>query len=390
MPESQIVAEVDLSAISHNVRALKEVLGPQVGLMAVAKSNGYGHGAVEVAKAALGAGADFIGVARFDEAMILRRGGVTGPILIFGHTRTERAAQLAMHNLTQTACSREYATRLSQSAHLAGKSVAIHLKLDTGMGRLGILHDHYRTPDATCPPSCASDEIRHIAALPGLTLTGIYTHFSASDAPENPHTHIQHGLFRECLDALGPDAPIAHAANGAAIFFFPETRHQMVRAGSLIYGLCPPELMGIAPRLMPAMTLKTHIVQLKHIPHGFQLGYDCSWVARRPTTIATLPVGYGDGYARLFSNNGTMLVKGTQAPIVGKVCMDMTMIDVTDIPGVREGEEVVIFGRQEGAELSAQEVAETIGTIPEEVIVGLTARVPRTYTHSDETLETAV
>lgn len=389
MPESQIIAEVDLSAISHNIRALKEVLGPQVGLMAVAKSNGYGHGAVEVAKTAIGAGADFIGVARFDEAMILRRGGVTGPILIFGHTRTERAAQLAMHNLTQTACSSEYATRLSQSARLAGKTVAIHLKLDTGMGRLGILHEYYQHQKKENGPS-ATDEIRRIAALPGITLTGIYTHFSASDAPENPHTHIQQGLFQECLDALGSDAPMAHAANGAAIFFFPETRHQMVRAGSLIYGLCPPELMGIAPPLIPAMTLKTRIVQLKYIPQGFQLGYDCSWVAQRPTTIATLPLGYGDGYARLFSNNGAMLVKGIPAPIVGKVCMDMTMIDVTDIPEVREGEEVVIFGTQGDAELSAQHVAETIGTIPEEIIVGLTARVPRTYIHRDETMDEAV
>jgi len=389
MQESQIVAEVDLSAVSHNVRALKEVVGPGVGLMAVAKSNGYGHGAVEIAKTALESGADFIGVARFDEAMVLRQGGVTGPILIFGHTRTERARQLADHDLTQTACSREYAQRLSQSAALAGKRVSVHLKLDTGMGRLGILHEHYQGDNADSHRT-ASDEIRHIATLPGVKLTGIYTHFSASDAPENRHNNTQIELFKNCLDTLGPDAPPAHAANGAAIFFFPESRHQMVRAGSLVYGLCPPELMGIAPHLIPAMTLKTRIVQLKHIPEGFKLGYDCSWTAKRPTTIATVPLGYGDGYTRLFSNNGAMLVRGTPAPIAGKVCMDMTMLDVTDIEGVQEGDEVVIFGKQGDAELSAQQLADTIGTIPEEIIVGLTARVPRIYINRNEAIRQAV
>lgn len=389
MQESQIVAEVDLSAVSHNIKALKEVLGPDVRLMAVAKSNGYGHGAVEIAKTAFASGADFIGVARFDEAMTLRRGGVTGPILIFGHTSTERAGQLADHSLTQTACSREYAQRLSQSAALAGKRVAVHLKLDTGMGRLGILHEHYQD-DGADSHRTAADEVRHIATLPGIKLTGIYTHFSASDTPGNPHTHTQKELFKNCLDTLGPDAPPAHAANGAAIFFFPETRHQMVRAGSLVYGLCPPELMGIAPHLIPAMTLKTRIVQLKHIPKGFKLGYDCSWIAERPTTIATLPLGYGDGFARLFSNNGAMLVKGTPAPIAGKVCMDMTMLDVTDIEGVQEGDEVVIFGKQGDAEISAQHLADTIGTIPEEIIVGLTARVPRIYINRDEAIQEAV
>lgn len=388
MQESQIVAEVDLSAVSHNVKALVTVLGPRVGLMAVAKSNGYGHGAVEIAQTAMAAGAACIGVARFDEAMILRQGGVKGPILIFGHTRTERAAQLADLSLTQTACSLEYAKHLSTSAALAGKRVAVHLKLDTGMGRLGILHEHYQGK-AAGESHTAADDVRRVAALPGIDLTGLYTHFSASEEPDDPHTRTQKELFQQCLDALGPDAPPAHAANGAAIFLLPETRHQMVRAGSLVYGLCPPELVGIAPPLIPAMTLKTRIVQLKQIPPGFKLGYNGTWTARRPTTIATVPLGYGDGYARRFSNNGAMLVRGCAAPIAGKVCMDMTMLDVTDIPGVTEGDEVVIFGKQGGTELPALHLADAIGTIPEEIIVGLTARVPRVYLHGEATLRQA-
>ena len=389
MEESQIIAEVDLDAIYQNVKALKKALGINVGLMAVAKSNGYGHGAVEVAETALAAGADFIGVARFDEAMILRKNGIIGPILIFGHTRVERAGQLAEHNLTQTACSVAYARELSQKAVSIGRRVSIHLKIDTGMGRLGILHEHYQE-NSTETHRSAADEIRPIAALPGIKLTGIYTHFSASDSPENPHNQTQKALFQSCLDALGPDAPPAHAANGAAIFFFPEVRYQMVRAGSLVYGLCPPELMNIAPPLTPAMTLKTRIVQIKEIPEGFKLGYDCSWVAKRPTTIATVPLGYGDGYTRLFSNNGAMLVNGAIAPIAGKVCMDMTMLDITDIKGVKEGDEVVIFGRQGDAELPAQRIAEFIGTIPEEIIVGLTARVPRVYIRKGAAMQEAV
>lgn len=384
--ESQVIAEINLDAIASNVKALKGVLPPNVKLMAVAKSNGYGHGGPAIAKTASKAGAHWIGVARFDEAMALRDDGVLTPVLIFGHTREERAGELAQYNLTQTICSEAYAQALSQNAQTAGKKVEAHIKLDTGMGRLGILHDSVAKESI----EETQKSIERILALPGLSITGIYTHFTSAEEADNPDTQIQNERFSETLRALNRRDLLTHASNGASIFLFPETLHGMVRAGSLVYGLTPPELEGIAPPLTPAMTLKTRVAQIKTIPKGFALGYNGSWRAERDSIIATIPLGYGDGFSRRFSNNGAMLVKGRKAPIAGKVCMDMTMLDVTDIPGVQPGDEVVVFGFQGEAYLPALEAADRIDTIPEEILVGLTMRVPRVYIHNANGVEKAL
>ncbi|MCG8471067.1 MAG: alanine racemase [Desulfobacterales bacterium] len=380
-PESQVIAHIDRDAIFGNIKALKKCVTPGVMLMAVAKSNGYGHGGPEVARKCFQAGADWVGVARFDEAMAIRKEGIEGPILIFGHTNPSRAEELARYNLTQTVYSESYALELSKQAKACGKTVSGHLKLDSGMGRLGILHESL---SHEANPEKAARALKRMMALPSLVITGIYTHFASAEEPDNPYTKEQNDLFSQTLTALGELAPPAHATNGAALFFFPETQHQMVRIGSLVYGLVPPELQGIAPELTPAMTLKTTISQLKTIPKGFKLGYNNSWIAPRKSVIATIPLGYGDGFSRKFSNNGAFLVREKPAPIVGKVCMDMTMIDVTEIPGVQAGDEVVIFGFQGEAYAPARRLADAIGTNPEEILVGLTARVPRHYTDNQK------
>ena len=378
-----IWAEVDLSALGHNVAALKKAAGTAQ-FMAVVKANAYGHGALPVAKRALQSGADWLGVARLDEALALRSAGIEAPILVFGHTSPERADELADNDVRPTVYTVDTAGKLSRRVSARGLRIRVHIKIDSGMGRLGILPDAFRPgapPDA--PPTQAAADIAQIWALPGLAVEGIYTHFASADDADKTSARKQLSIFSALLTALkkkGLSIPLCHAANSAAIIDLPEAHLDMVRAGISLYGLAPSAEVGTQTvGLKPAMSLKARIVHLKQVPAGFAVSYGSTYRTAAPTTIATVPVGYADGYSRNLSNRGHMLVRGIRAPIAGRVCMDQTMLDVGHIAGVEVGDEVVVFGSQNGTGLPADELAELLGTINYEIVSAVMERVPRVY-----------
>ena len=379
-------AEIDLSAIRHNIGQLKSILNPGARLMTVVKANAYGHGMVPVAKSVLAAGAEYLGVARYAEAICLRRAGIRAPILIFGHTPPEFTRELIAHRLTQTIYSCETAKEMAAQAGGSEKPLAVHLKVDTGMGRLGILA---AGPDAghlgTDPgiDQAALDEIAAIKKLPGLWVEGLYTHFATADHPEKGFARRQFNRFQALKSALadaGITFDLCHAANSAAIIDLPETHMDMVRAGISVYGLYPSSAVDRARiELQPAMTLKSRIIHLKRVGKGFPVSYGATAQTPQPTTIATVSIGYADGYNRLLSSRGRMLVRGVSAPVIGRVCMDQTMLDVGHIPDARMGDEVVVFGPDAAGELPVAEVAGQLGTISYEVVAGVSDRVARRY-----------
>jgi len=352
--------------------------------MAVVKANAYGHGAVEVARRALSGGADCLGVARIDEAVALRQAGIDAMILVLGATPPELARPALENDLALTLFDLETAQSLSDMATAAGKTLTVHLKTDTGMGRLGLRPAGYGG-DGLDPERV--ERAVQIAQLPGLDLEGIFTHFAAADSSDARYTERQFTLFCAYIDALkraGIEFRIRHAANSAAIIAHPSTHLDMVRAGIAMYGLNPSaeiNLDHLATR--PAMAIKARLVHVKKVPAGFCVSYGMTHRTAAPTTIATVPIGYADGYSRLLSSRGTMLVRGEKAPVVGRVCMDLTMLDVGHIAGVRTGDEVVILGSQNGKTLLADEIAGTLGTINYEVVSSITARVPRRFHHNE-------
>jgi alanine racemase len=372
-----IWAEIDLGAIAHNVRALKHLLAPPCRLLAAVKANGYGHGAVRVAQTALANGATFLGVARVDEGIELRRAGITDPILVFGYTPPARAEDLLQFGLTQTVYDPSTAEAFSARALASGRRLTIHIKLDTGMGRLGIVS---QGGGSTLP---VIEAVKRIAALPGLTLEGLFTHFASADSLAKTHAEEQFRIFSHLLQSLqaqGIRVALRHAANSGAIIDMPHTHLDLVRAGISLYGLYPSaEVNQGRVALKPAMTLKSRVIHIKQVPAGFAVSYGSTWKSPRPTCIATVPVGYADGYSRRQSNRGHMLVRGQRAPIVGRVCMDLTMLDVGHIPAVALGDEVVVFGGRGRESLPVDEVAAGLDTINYEIVSALTARVPRVF-----------
>ena len=378
-----IWAEVDLDAIAHNVRALRRITNPDARLMAVVKADAYGHGALEVARRALENGADALGVARLNEGIELRNAGFDAPILIFGYTLPALARKLVDFDLTQTVWSYQTAEALS-AAVPSGKPINIHIKIDSGMGRLGLLPDCRRLPALGADSTMnALREVELIARLPGLRLEGVYTHFASADSADKSYAVKQFETFMEFLDDLGKagiDVPVRHAANSAAIIDMPETHLDLVRPGISIYGLYPSdEVDKRRIQLKPAMTLKARVVHLKKVPAGFKISYGMTYETQAPTTIASVPVGYADGFSRLLSSRGQMLVGGRRVPIVGRVCMDQTMLDVGHVPNVELEDEVVVFGRQGDALISVDEIAASLNTINYEIVSALTARIPIIY-----------
>jgi alanine racemase len=377
-------AEVDLEAIAHNVRELRRITDPGADLMAVVKANAYGHGAVEVTRKALENGADSLGVARIEEGIELRKAGVKESVLIFGYTPPALAHKLMAFDLTQTVWSYTTAQALSDIAVSSNKQIKVHLKVDTGMGRLGLLPDCHRPP--VTEQNSMGDAVREaksISLLAGLEMEGVYTHFATADSSDKTYAGKQFEIFVDFLNELrraGMKPRLCHAANSAAIIDMPETHLDMVRAGIAIYGLYPSdEVNKRRIVLKPAMTLKSKIVHLKKVPPGFKVSYGSTYQTPIPTTIASIPVGYADGFNRLLSSRGHMLVRGRRAPIVGRVCMDQTMLDVGHIPGVNLEDEVVIFGKQNDGSITVDEIAASLNTINYEIVSALTARIPIIY-----------
>jgi len=377
-------AEVDLEAIAHNVRELRRITDPGADLMAVVKANAYGHGVIEVTRKALENGADSMGVARIEEGIELRKAGFNESVLIFGYTPPVLTHKLIAFDLTQTVWSYNTAQALSDIAVSFNKQIKTHLKVDTGMGRLGLLPD-CRRPHVTEQNLIgnAIREVKSISSLAGLELEGVYTHFATADSSDKTYAGKQFEIFVDFLNELrraGMNPVLCHAANSAAIIDMPETHLDMVRAGIAIYGLYPSDDVNkrrIA--LKPAMTLKSKIIHLKKVPPGFNVSYGSIYQTPKSTTIASIPVGYADGFNRLLSSRGHMLVRGRRAPIVGRICMDQTMLDVGHIPDVNLEDEVVIFGRQEDESITVDEIAASLNTINYEIVSALTARVPIIY-----------
>jgi alanine racemase len=360
--------EIDVDAIAQNVRIIKELIGPDVRLMAVLKADAYGHGAVKTARTALNNGASYCGVASVNEAVQLRQAGISAPVLVLGYTPAWQAREALLHDINITLYDQDVARAFSRAAIELHLEARAHIKVDTGMGRLGLLPDEV--------PAF----IQSVHSLPRLTLEGIFTHFSVADEADLSYTRWQLKRFQRVLDHLrarGITFPLIHTANSAAILRLPESHLTMVRLGLAMYGLAPSPAIQLPPDIRRAMTWKTTVAQVKTIPPGSFVSYGNTYQTRGEETIAVIPVGYADGFRRAPQSWGEVLVKGRRAPIVGRVCMDQTMISVSHIPDVRVGDEVVLIGSQGDETITTEQVAERLGTINYEVVSVIMARVPR-------------
>lgn len=367
-------AEIDLSAIAHNVEELRRTTDSSAKFMAVVKADAYGHGAIEVSRVALQNGADFLGVAILEEGRQLREAGINAPILILGYTPEDQAAELVELNLTPAVYDYATAQAMSQAAGKSGRTAKIHVKIDTGMGRIGFSGSEVNTPQ----------EILKIARLPGLEIEGLFTHFAVADIRDKEYTEWQNKQFIDLdlrLQQLGLHIPLKHAANSAAIIDLPGMHLDMVRAGIAIYGLKPSEeVMLEKVNLRPALSLKAKIAQVKTVPAGTSISYGRTHITQREAKIATIPLGYADGYTRLLSNKAAVLVQGERVPQIGTICMDQFMIDVSSLPAeVSPGDEVVLIGGQKDREITADELAGLIGTINYEILCMISGRIPRVY-----------
>ncbi|MBC8254306.1 MAG: alanine racemase, partial [Ardenticatenia bacterium] len=370
LDEFVVWAEVDLDAIAHNVAAVKRHVGEHVQLIAVVKANAYGHGMEQVARTALDNGASWLALNHISAAVRLRRAGIGAPILIMGYVPVASAPTAAHYDLTLAVTSMALAEALSAQACKASKVLPVHVKVDTGMGRFGLA------------PENAVEFIRALCRLPGLIFEGLYTHLACADRADKRHSYQQFSAYRQVLDALETAnirVPVRHVANSAATLAMPDLHLDAVRLGIALYGLRPSrEVEPIIP-LHPALALKSRVGQVRALPPGHSISYGQTFVTERPSQLALIPCGYGDGYFRLASNRGVVLVHGHRAPIRGRVCMDQMVVEVSGIEGVAPGDEVVLIGRQGDEEGSAEEVAGWAETINYEVVTHLLPRVQRVF-----------
>jgi len=374
-PDRPTWLEIDFEAIAHNTRLLKERVGQSVQVLVSLKADAYGHGALRVARTALQNGASWLGVATVSEAQPLRTAGISAPILIFGYIAPWQARDAVQLDLRATVYALDAAESLARAARDLGREIRVHVKVDTGMARLGL-----RSEDSGGIVAF----VERLRALPGLIVEGLFTHFATADSAEETfgRSYARRQLDRfeavlAALDARGLRPPIVHAANSAALVTLPDAWYDMVRPGITVYGLAPSPDVPLPDGFRPALAFKTQVAQVKAIPPGEGISYGATYITQEPTLVAVLPVGYADGFRRAPANWGEVLVRGQRAPLLGRVCMDQCMVDVTHIPGVRAGDEVVLIGRQGEDELTAEAVAERLGTINYEVVAALLARVPR-------------
>lgn len=366
-------AEIDLDAIAHNVREIKGIAGKRVEMMGVVKADAYGHGVLEVIRSLLDNGVTQLAVSMLDEAIQIRKMGIEVPILILSYTDPARAEEIVLNGVTQTVFSHDLAQALSTASVKLGRNVKIHVKVDTGMTRVGFM-----------PGYSAVKNIMEISKLPGLIIEGLFTHFASADESEKDYTMLQFERYMSVCSELGRvgiHIPVKHVCNSAGIIQYPEMHMDLIRPGVILYGLYPSQQVDRDKiRLKPAMTLKANVILVKDVEQDTFISYGRTFCTSRLSRIATIPIGYADGYTRLLSNKGKVLVNGEFAPIVGRICMDQCMIDVTDLKQkVHVGDEVVIFGSQNGACISVDEVAADIGTISYEVVCIIGKRIPRVY-----------
>jgi len=362
-------ASISLSALTHNFEEVtRRANGRKV--LAVVKANAYGHGLVPVARHLLGRGAHMLGVALVEEGRELREAGIEAPILVMGPVFPEQADAVAALRLTPALSNNTVARALDDAARKRSRRIAVHVKIDTGMSRTGV------------SPEAAPDLIRGMNSLDGIVVEGLMTHFADADLRDKAFAAQQMERFENLIRTLtdqGISIPLRHAANSASILDYPRALFTMVRPGLMLYGYDPVEGNASGAALQPVLSLVTRIFLLKKLPAGTPISYGRTFVTGRESLIATIPIGYADGFSRSLSNCGEALVRGARVPVTGRVCMDMTMLDVTDVPGVREGDEVVLIGSSGSERITAADLAAKTGTIPYEVLCGISSRVPRIF-----------
>ena len=364
-------AEIDLDAIAYNTKNIKELIGNKE-LIAVVKANCYGHGTISILPTLLENGVSRFAVAMLSEALEIRENNITAPVMILGFTPLYLGEELVTNNIEQTVYDLEYAKELSKIALKLNKKAKIHIAIDTGMGRIGFL-----------PNKKSIDDITNICSLEGIEVVGIFTHFSTSDEQNKDYTYEQYSKITNLVDELsrrGINIPLKHVANSGAIIDLPETYLDAVRAGIILYGYYPSnEINKNNLNLNPALTLKATITNVKPLEKGMYISYGRTYKTSRETIVATIPVGYADGYIRKLGENGKVIIDGKFAPIIGRICMDQFMIDVTDIPNVKIGDEVILLGEKDGLKYNADDMAEKLDTINYEVTCMIKSRIPRVY-----------
>lgn len=364
---------IDLAALRWNLRQVRAKVGAQIKILSMVKANGYGHGAPAVARALAEEGSDTFGVATLEEGLELRQAGIRTPILVVAGIYLEQLDQFLANDLTPVVHELDGMQRLDAAVRNQGKTLDVHVKIDTGMGRIGFLANEM---DGWL------DELKKLKAL---RLQGIFSHFSTAENVAGDYTRTQLVTFSNLVQRLraeGIAPPLVHLANSAATITLPAAYFDMVRPGIMLYGVYPSPAMQSQIELRPVLSWQTRILQVKKVPAGTSISYGQTFVAKRESLIATLPIGYADGYSRLLSNRGAALVRGRRAPVAGTVCMDLTMLDVTAIANVQQGDEVILLGRQGDAEISADEMAGWANTISYEILTSISARVPRIHHHS--------
>ena len=378
---SRIQADIDLDAFRFNLDSIKKNINENTQIITVLKADGYGHGAVPLAKEAEKEERVWgIAVATVEEALELRRGGIKKPLLILGYTYQEDYDLIAAEELRPTVFKLSMAQELSRAALRKNKTVKIHIKIDTGMSRIG-----YRDLEKSVP------EILEISRLPGLEIEGLFTHFARADEREKAPAYQQlekYQAFQKALKEAGLKIPLCHCSNSAGIIRIPEANMDAVRAGIILYGLYPSEEVEKEPvPLKPLMTLKSHIAYIKTLEPGVQISYGGTYTTQKEARVATIPVGYADGYARSLSNKGWVLIRGKKAPILGRVCMDQFMVDVTDIPEARELDEVILLGKSQDQQITMEELGELSGRFNYEFACCISKRVPRIYFKGGKAIE---
>ena len=364
-------AEIDLDAIAYNTRNIKQLIGNK-DLIAVVKANCYGHGAIDIIPTLLENGASRFAVAMISEALEIRENKITAPIMILGFTPLYLGEELINNDIEQTVYDLDYARELSKIALSLNKKAKIHIAIDTGMGRIGFL-----------PNEKSIDDITEIYSLEGIDVVGIFTHFSTSDEKDKEYSHQQFTKMMSVMDELqkrGVNIPLKHVANSGAIIDLPNTYLDAVRAGIILYGYYPSDEVNKSNlALKPALTLKATITNVKTLEKDMYISYGRTFKTSDKTVVATIPVGYADGYIRKLGENGKVIIKDQFAPIIGRICMDQFMIDVTNIPDVKIGDEVILLGEKNNLKYNADDIAEKLGTINYEVTCMLKSRLPRVY-----------
>lgn len=373
-------AEVDLDAIENNIKQIKKIVKDKE-IIGIVKADAYGHGAIDIASILLENGADRLAVAVISEAIELRENGITKPIMILGYTPLSFKEDLVKYDIEQTVFSLEYAKELSEFAIKNNTKAKVHIKIDTGMGRIGFL-----------PNEESIDEIEKISKLQGIEIIGLFTHFSTADEENKEYTKLQVEKYKKIVDELDKrevNTGIKHVSNSAAIIDLEEYYFDAVRPGIILYGYYPSnEVKKDKIKIRPALTLKSNIIHLKTVEEGTYISYGRSYVTEGKRTIATLPIGYADGYTRLLNGKARVIIRGKLAPVVGKICMDQCMVDVTNIDGVSVGDEVILLGRDGNIKNDADDLAKMLGTINYEIICMIGRRVPRVYKHNGKIIKT--